>query len=155
MSVYWGPVGTLLPPSNVFYCSQERIITQKFLVWPWINLVTFCMQYYAIKYEQTKEQDEDTTPFECGVETMIYEPLWSVFRCKEVLVPIHHTTSMHYTLLVIDNEKRRFSHMNSLRPPIDEFTNEEKYHRNAAKVVCSNSTNAVLCFPYCCMLLSN
>ncbi|XP_040375509.1 uncharacterized protein LOC121053115 [Rosa chinensis] len=100
-----------------------------------VGFLTVDASYYAIKYEQTKEQDEDTRPFECGVETMIYEPLWSVFRFKKVLLPIHHITSMHYTLLVIDNEKRSFSHMNSLRPPVDEFNNEEKYHLNAARVV--------------------
>ncbi|XP_024196311.1 uncharacterized protein LOC112199539 [Rosa chinensis] len=99
-----------------------------------VGFLTVDAGYYAIKYEQTKEQDEDTRTFECGVETMIYEPLWTVFRFKNVLVPMHHTTSMHYTLLVIDNEKMSFSHMNSLRPPIDEFTNEEKYHLNAARV---------------------
>ncbi|XP_062021038.1 uncharacterized protein LOC133737517 [Rosa rugosa] len=104
-----------------------------------VGFLTVDAGYYAIKYEQTKEQDEDTRPFECGVETMIYEPLWSVFRFKKVLVPIHHTTSMHYTLLVIDNETRMFSHMNSLRPPINEFTNEEKYQLNAARVVCSKA----------------
>ena len=79
------------------------------------------MQYYVVKGKED------------GIEVDLKEPLWQNINMDRLFRPIHHGDSRHYSLLVMDNIKKKFIHMNSMRPtkrPTKHF-----HHENAAKVV--------------------
>ena len=79
------------------------------------------MQYYAIM------EKED------GIETELKEPLWQNINRDRLFFPIHHGTSRHFSLLVMDNIQKKFIHMNSMRPR--KGVKNHFHHKNAAKVV--------------------
>ncbi|KAL6228562.1 hypothetical protein ACLB2K_002510 [Fragaria x ananassa] len=86
---------------------------------------------YAIKHEE----ERGSVDYKNQIKLCLIEPLWYVFDYNKVLIPIHHCTNHHYTLLVVDNEKKRIVHMNSLQPLENERDEEEKYHKKAGYVV--------------------
>nr|XP_011465096.1 PREDICTED: uncharacterized protein LOC105351672 [Fragaria vesca subsp. vesca] len=87
--------------------------------------------FYAIKHEE----ERGSVDYKNQIKLCLIEPLWYVFDYNKVLIPIHHCTNHHYTLLVVDNEKKRIVHMNSLQPPENERDEEEKFHKKAEYVV--------------------
>jgi hypothetical protein len=79
------------------------------------------MQYYVVM------EKED------GIEIELNEPLWQNINRDRLFFPIHHGNSRHFSLLVMDNIKMEFIHMNSMRPT--KGVKKHFHHKNAAKVV--------------------
>ncbi|KAM5571887.1 hypothetical protein ABKV19_012123 [Rosa sericea] len=109
-----------------------------------IGLLNIEAAFYTIQHEKKladfkKEGKnilkDDFKGHEIEIELFLIEELWSNFGYNKVLIPIHHYYSQHYTLLVIDNEKKQFVHMNSMLPPKKEWTKDNQYYNNANWVV--------------------
>ncbi len=75
------------------YCEQYRGFT---------DLISFHAQFYAIKHEE----ERGSVDYKNQIKLCLIEPLWYVFDYNKVLIPIHHCTNHHYTLLMVDNEKK-------------------------------------------------
>ena len=50
------------------------------------------------------------------VEKLFNDGLYSVFGKEKILIPMHHEKHHHFSLLIIDNVKMQFTHMNPMRP---------------------------------------
>ncbi|KAL6144716.1 hypothetical protein ACLB2K_055407 [Fragaria x ananassa] len=71
--------------------------------------------------------------YELGMEENFYKPLWTLFGKHMVFIPLHHGSSLHYTLLLIDNINKRFYHMNSSLPT--PYKEKDNFHFKNAKAV--------------------
>ncbi|KAL6184446.1 hypothetical protein ACLB2K_045847 [Fragaria x ananassa] len=71
--------------------------------------------------------------YEQSMEQNFYNPLWTLFGKQMVFIPLHHGSSLHYTLLLIDNINKCFYHMNSLLPK--PYKEKDNYHFKNAKAV--------------------
>ncbi|KAL6218536.1 hypothetical protein ACLB2K_011746 [Fragaria x ananassa] len=71
--------------------------------------------------------------YELGMEENFYNPLWTLFGKQMVFIPLHHGSSLHYTLLLIDNINKRFYHMNSSLPT--PYKEKDNFHFKNAKAV--------------------
>lgn len=70
---------------------------------------------------------------EGGIELHLKEPLWENINKARIFFPIHHGESNHFSLLIMDNQARKFIHMNPMRP--DENPKDHDYHSNAKEIV--------------------
>ncbi|KAL6219592.1 hypothetical protein ACLB2K_007351 [Fragaria x ananassa] len=71
--------------------------------------------------------------YEQSMEENFYNPLWTLFGKQMVFIPLHHGSSLHYTLLLIDNINKRFYHMNSSLPT--PYKEKDNFHFKNAKAV--------------------
>nr|XP_011470953.1 PREDICTED: uncharacterized protein LOC105353470 [Fragaria vesca subsp. vesca] len=71
--------------------------------------------------------------YELRMEENFYNPLWTLFGKQMVFIPLHHGSSLHYTLLLIDNINKRFFHMNSSLPT--PYKEKNNFHFKNAKAV--------------------
>lgn len=76
--------------------------------------------------------------YELGMEENFYNPLWTLFGKQMVFIPLHHGSSLHYTLLLIDNINKRFYHMNSSLPT--PYKEKDNFHFKNAKAVVSKQS---------------
>ncbi|KAL6219421.1 hypothetical protein ACLB2K_007180 [Fragaria x ananassa] len=88
--------------------------------------------------ELHKQSGGTTGDFKSGyqqsMEQNFYNPLWTLFGKQMVFIPLHHGSSLHYTLLLIDNINKFFYHMNSSLPT--PYKEKDNYHfKNANAVV--------------------
>ncbi|KAL6228412.1 hypothetical protein ACLB2K_002362 [Fragaria x ananassa] len=73
---------------------------------------------------------------ELDIELSIVNPLWSIFSKDLVFISLHHGVSHHYTLVLIDNEAQRFYHLNSMLPPMKDYSADTNNHlQNAMAMV--------------------
>lgn len=83
--------------------------------------ITFYMQFYVVMGKED------------GIEIELKEHLWQNINKDKLFFPIHHGKSRHFSLLVMDNIKKKFIHMNSMRPT--KGIKKHFHHENATKVV--------------------
>ena len=76
--------------------------------------------------------------YEQSMEQNFYNPLWTLFGKQMVFIPLHHGSSLHFTLLLIDNINKCFYHMNSLLPK--PYKEKDNYHFKNAKAVVSKQS---------------